>query len=403
MAESVIKNYIYDLEVITPVHVGSGVKLKRFELAPDGGKIHILNLEKIAENNSQLIEEIIKALTEETSNFGDFSLYKLLNQKRIQYQSFIKYSLKNYNVQDLSKIREIVEFIKTAGRPFIPGSSIKGAIMKEFLSTNSVSSKVTNIVTSVAGIQNLREKRETLIKKEKSLFEGILGDPKHSFAKLIRISDTEYKNTDILNIANVKIMAINLENNARRIKWFVSPSNYVDFYYNTLGIFCEVIPSGVKLRGTLGLHSVEPFENKSEKFVWFDSLSGILNGNILMNMLKMIRNNVKDYISREKGIFANVHGSTEYVKFLEKIEKMNSELKPNEILIRIGANTGFLTKSVLRDIREPKNVANVLKDVLRGRVYTYEFPKTRKVMIKQNGEFEQPGWVKITFTERGGR
>lgn len=400
MAESVIKNYIYDIEAITPVHVGNGMKLKRFELVPDSGEIHILNLEKIAENNPQLIEEIIKALTEETSNFGDFSLYNLLNQKRIQYQSFIKYSLKNYNVQDLSKIREIVEFIKTAGRPFIPGSSIKGAIMKELLSTNSVSNRATAIVNSAAGIHNPYQRKDFLIKQEKLLFEGILGDPKHSFAKFIRISDTEYKSANILNIANVKIMAINLENNVRRIKWFVSPSNYVDFYYNTMGIFCEVIPSGVRLSGTLGLFSIELFKNGIETFAWFNSLPGVVNGNMLMNILKMIRNNIKDYISREKGIFANVHGSTEYVKFLEKIEKMNSELKQNEILIRIGANTGFLTKSVLKD---PKSVVSALKSILHGRVYTYEFPKTRKVIVKQNGEIEQPGWVKITFTEQGGR
>ncbi|MCX7654158.1 MAG: type III-A CRISPR-associated RAMP protein Csm5 [Fervidobacterium sp.] len=408
----IMNNYSYKVEVLTPVNIGTGQKIMNFELASTNRGVYVLNIQKIAEENIDIINKINDLLLNDDN--ATFAIQRLLENKKLRVAKYSKYSLKNYNIKELHRLRNIIEFVKTAGYPFIPGSSIKGVVMKELISTNSLFEQVRDIMRQIASDKDETKSKKFKLETEK-LFRKILGDPKHSFGRFIRFSDTNPVSPDNLHVASVKIMAINEEQQLKYKKedykykkgdYKYKRGDYSNSPEEALDIFYEVLPPGVTLEGTFSLLSNEylnrlsSFSQDYDEFSWIKSKSALFqlfNGDLLMNIIKKIKNNVKEYIEKEKQIFSKVSGGSKYLKFLLDIEKKNNQLGDGEILIRLGSSTGFLSKSI---IKNPKEVVDLLRNFMRGKVYNYEFPKTRKVIIKENGDFEQLGWVKISFLQQ---
>ena len=106
-----------EIEVLTPVHVGSGNKLlMNLDFIVRGNRVVMLDTPKLF---GYLIEKGYDAV-----DIAKVELKELINKERIDVENFKKYAL-----PFTGAVRsEISEHIKTGGKPYIPGSSIKGAI-----------------------------------------------------------------------------------------------------------------------------------------------------------------------------------------------------------------------------------------------------------------------------------
>ena len=119
------------IKLLSPLHIGNGNELKMidFYLDKKEGKIKFINFEKFIE---YCIEKNID-LTKEMQNHRyytgrDFSITKFMDENRINPNSFTSYAV-SAKIEERNRESEfaIKEFVKCGG-PYLPGSSIKGAI-----------------------------------------------------------------------------------------------------------------------------------------------------------------------------------------------------------------------------------------------------------------------------------
>jgi len=110
---------ICELEAVTPVHIGTGIKYTGAEFVVKNGILHRISLRKLMD---MLSGREIDNLTSQLER-GSFSIRDFLQRTDVEPDDVSVYSLGCKTVPT-----EVREQIKTANRAYIPGSSIKGAI-----------------------------------------------------------------------------------------------------------------------------------------------------------------------------------------------------------------------------------------------------------------------------------
>lgn len=122
---SYLKNYKIKLTTLAPVFVGSGRTVKKSEYVYDKGRVYFIDSEKLIERivASGLTDSYTDAL-----RINSFNIKYWLNSNKIfDYENLSSYIL---NCRDLISDKDGVQTcIKDAyGNPYIPGSSLKGAL-----------------------------------------------------------------------------------------------------------------------------------------------------------------------------------------------------------------------------------------------------------------------------------
>ncbi len=118
------------LKVITPVHIGSGQSISPFGyfIDQERGNFNFLNLDSLFRDPgfSRYREEFIKKAAS-ARYIGEIIQDHNLLKKHILYSVPSTYEARSGN--PIENNIEIKLFIKSAGRPYIPGSSLKGSIV----------------------------------------------------------------------------------------------------------------------------------------------------------------------------------------------------------------------------------------------------------------------------------
>ena len=127
------KYYSLTVKTLAPVHIASGRKINKLEYvySKDSKTVYVMDMIKLSDHfvKRKLMDVFIDRIQK-----GDktFSLSSFLNEKAVtenEYRQFAAYSYRNDNISASPNQMEIQGFIKDAyGFPYIPGSSIKGAL-----------------------------------------------------------------------------------------------------------------------------------------------------------------------------------------------------------------------------------------------------------------------------------
>lgn len=121
-----MNNYRLTLEVLTPVYIGSGSKITKKDFELRNNQAHIYDPLKLHSILGLWYEQFLM----DNSSFTDF----LSKNKHFNIKPALKYSV-FCGDRTIRKSDNIEEFIKDPyGNPYIPGSSIKGAIRTAILS-----------------------------------------------------------------------------------------------------------------------------------------------------------------------------------------------------------------------------------------------------------------------------
>lgn len=140
------KTYRVTLTAIGPIFVGSGEKLKKYEYIFDRQKqlAHIINQSQFTKHllEKNLLDDFVSRVN------PSFDLYDYFrNKKGIDFKPFIKYSVPvtQFKTQEKDKrgrpitstpMNDLITCVKDAyGRPYIPGSSLKGALRTSILNS----------------------------------------------------------------------------------------------------------------------------------------------------------------------------------------------------------------------------------------------------------------------------
>ena len=112
----------YQLETLTPVHVGSGDSLQHIDGCYANGQWHRIDLDKVFAHPNANVNALSAAMGRQEFRWTTY----LKNP-----EAFATYSLSCLQSPEEVEIREAIKDINH--RPFIPGSTLKGAIRTALL------------------------------------------------------------------------------------------------------------------------------------------------------------------------------------------------------------------------------------------------------------------------------
>ena len=344
----------YSLEIISPVHIGSGNKYSNKEFIIKDKLLTRVEIGKIYETieNDNAKDDFILFLEEPGMTLKDFIGNDVPKNSRLY----------TANLPNEKILSEISEFIKTNNISFIPGSSIKGAIRTTFL----------YYMINENDINELRYALQYRQNTDVILDKIISGNTKNSsysdLLKFLQISDSNY--IDKLEI----ICEQTLEAMYNGWNWYKRNNNIVQTYIETIPMDLKIegdiaINSNDELLKILGLHD-------KGKNLSFDKIKEI------------IYTFSRDLINYELE-FAKKYNIDFLSTFYEKIQKLNSKDSP---LLKIGHGTGFMATTIGLKLKNDHQLFEKIRMSTRGKTYQYEFPKTRKIDIEKHIPL---GWCKL--------
>jgi CRISPR-associated protein Csm5 len=373
------------IEPISPVFIGSGEKVGKFETLVDGGKTYILNFDKLMENDKFVaffVENMDKILDPSTK---DGALKAIFNYLKMNIEDYSHTSFPTiYDKNGKPKTLQISRFVHTAGRFYIPGSSIKGAIRTALIKANEAFAKRFENALNTPNVSKSEVNK---------IEDNVFGSAQLSPFKALIISDSSFIDKNYIKFKKVEV--IHLERGEQRIPQFLE----------------------------LWLHDLKNTgSNKVESRITFkaDVLSKLLNQNGAMkaaidylmqvfgsekNFVDTMKEAARILIEMEKQkISASNYQQKgelrELMNFYNTLSKINKETE-NGFVLRIGGHSGFYSKTAYRGFLKRDQV-KVLK-ILFGykKVKEDNFPvTTRIVRLSESPKDILPvGWIKVELLD----
>ena len=205
----------YTINVLSPVHIGTGKKITPFEFALTEDQFVVIDLDRVLAGNPTRADELNRCLSQDALHFA---LSNFLIAPEINNSSFWKYSAaldpttKTVLQEELCKARDmdVDECIKTTAdnQVYLPGSSLKGAFRTAlayatFKANAQLFAELKNRLRDV----DWRRPDEAV---NELIFWGARNDPKYDLFKVLRLSDstTLSANDQTLAIGKLKILSL---------------------------------------------------------------------------------------------------------------------------------------------------------------------------------------------------
>lgn len=370
------------IEVLTPVHVGSGVKLAEgIDFDKTDSSVRIISqadLMKYLEDNPDKLNEFIK------------SGYKISVFKKLPFE-------RSFQI-DTKGLREILEFERNGnGKPYIPGSSLKGsirtAILYNLFSTLPVEAK-----------DKLLKEAKDYKKGENWASEPILNeifgaDSNYNLMRALQVFDANFS-TEI-DLHSLHLLSLNGESaygwkKMGKDKKTNKPFPLQDNPKYSTFIFVEALPID-----TIGYFSISindflinnPIASAELKF----KENAIL---AIKNFITTINSYSKQKLEKEKEFFEKLTSPKILTKVIDEIDnlldKINN-LSNDEFILRISWGSGwkgmtgdFLDDNWLKIFRQKYRLGKTGFDI---------FPKTRRIVFEDNKPKYLTGFVKIKLND----
>ena len=348
------------VHTITPVHIGSG----RGDLVP--------NYDFVTEGNIIWVidhEKMFEIVPDEVFNKMGFDapIHKLL--KPDQYKLCSKYSLNN-----LAGINRIVEQIKNSRHyPYIPGSSLKGAI-RTALAYAMVKEGIADIQ-----MKNIGDNPRTADNSIEAMLFG--SDPNHDVMRALQVSDTEGVRLIALNSVSLYSVRDKAGDAALIPK---EPRSEYTFPV-------EVIPEGIELSSSIKIDN-QLFKEKNSHKLSFDSKK-----DWVLNFVKHCNDFAYAIISSELRFYDEYHVpriKAFYERLSRHLQEINQE---KQFLLQISWGTGWSSKTI--GLALDDNIFNAVIDKFnldKGRKSV--FPKTRRIIERGNIPEMPLGWIRVDLS-----
>ncbi len=382
-------NYKYYLEVITPLHIGNGARLKPLEyvVLPEKKKFYRLDMKKLFASPSFNVDGFVRG-----SKNRNFSIEKMIDGN---IEEFAAYSLFISGVEARLLERnkgQVQEMVKESGTPYIPGSSLKGALrtslLKSFLAEdsfcNEYEKEIQNASREATGLRG--EKRDKIKKFFSSEAESkLLGTTNYCLMRALQISDSS-----MIGWGDVAVYVVKVASKTRDgYAWKILGRNggVTDNSDQATPSFIEALIPGTRVEGTL----------KIDEFLLQDEIGGILGfkgKNFLADLVGCCRRACEGLLRNEALYYRNL-GLHPLVLAYEQLLKFSKSLTPNQFFWQISWGTDYGAKGVGKAINS--DIFEAVRETFRMGYRNQEFPKTRKIVFQNGRPLTVPGWVKVTL------
>ena len=378
----------YQLEVVTPVHIGSGETLSHLDGYYANGQWHRIDLDRVLVHPSA----DLNALTNEMGR-RNFRWERHLRQQNMEPTELSAYSLPCPQSPEEVEIREAIKGIHD--QPFIPGSTLKGAIrtalLEEILNVSDdiykKSGEHLNKLIEKGSRENPR--REQPARRIETLAFG--GDPNRDLFRALQVSDTVLLKSDALEIGMAWTMTLNQNNE------LVQKVDRGREYKN----FVQQIRANQHLTFTLKIDDLL-FRDREKQQLDFNALQQ----ETLQDIAEVCRSTT-DQLTRSERDFFSYYNLPEIANIYDKLTSLNDALPEGAFLLQIGWGTGYNANTVASlftdDAEAPVNWMDLRERFQlggsrsrRGAYDEREFPKTRRILYRGQNPIAPFGWVKIS-------
>ena len=353
--------YDVELQTLSPVHIGEGEELRRdFDFVTDGNLTYRLNVDRI-------LEEKMKDLGTGQKRYPLPG--KLLDKS--EYKRYARYIVQGAPRSKKSDAR-VQSFIKDIkNRPYIPGTSLKGA-----LRTGLAWSAWKEINPPLNRNAIGRSRSWAGQKLEKKIFGK---NPNQDLLRALQVSDLAglEKPGEGLLIVNAQVIT---KSDAG------SP------------IELEALKAGVVMRGTIKIED-ELFGDWTGKKLDFKDRKHWLD-ELMHRTHRFTLNRIRPLLQ-----WFSDAGITKIANFYQNIE--SAKPKKNQAILQLGWGGGWDSKTFGSHLKENEALFKSLLskfNMRKGRGPVKDFPVSKRVVVKDDGENIYPlapfGWVLITMEER---
>lgn len=360
------ETHLIEMEVLSPVHISSG----RGYLLNDvdfvcGKGIHIIDIDRV------LAEIPVQSWTGTTS---PWRLSQLL--KPNQYGDYARYTLDERTRHE--KIKRILECVKDVrNKPYIPGSSLKGAIR-------------TAIASAMLSRGEIQVESRDLGYSPKFADDPIMirlfgTNPNHDLLRTLHVVDSESVSAEAaIELTTVALYSLRQQDNTTLLKP-KSPT-----YRFTVEV--EALRPGLRIAGCV----------RQDRFLLHPDQARRLGFDKRVRYVKSFLHHCNTFsralIHAESSFFGR-HGLPEIKRFYDHLAQVTAALnKECECLLQISWGTGWTSKTV-GTVLSQDFLADMSYQFRLARKGQAIFPKTRRVVERGGTPKTVTGWIKLKLCD----
>lgn len=375
----------WKLEVLSPVHIGTGEQFSQFDYAYDGRdqSLIMIDFDKALERPEVNADELSKAMRNRNFRMDEF-----LSKQKVDLRDVEKYRLPCKSDPGNAGLRAQIKDIY--GNPYIPGSSIKGAIRTAYFWTildedddifYSAESNLNSVLSRRGRVDNRRV--------DDSIEKKIFGkNPNFDLFRSVQVSDSKsIDQKDCLEAGEIWTYTLNRNDK-------LVPKRERNREYK---IFVEQLKPGTDTNLNI----------KIDEYLFSQDCAelGFENNQDNVHDFANICNYFAKYLINYERSFYNDYGLDDIVEFYEQLKTEVDLDSNNEFLLCIGWGGGYETKTVTDLFREDEENFDFyeLRKKLRlgksrsGNYYDPVFPKTRRLATERGVATCPLGWLKFTI------
>lgn len=389
--DSPIQSSQMEIEVISPVHIGTGDRLASVETIVARGELTVVDANKLTQwvSRDASRADAFVQLMERGGQIRDF-----LARYRQDVRELEAYSIK---VDAIDTPKNIMPFIKAPGyRPYLPGSSLRGSIRSAIL-RGLTSGKIKGTEKWRADLQEIAEpltkkgddasqELESKVFVRKDVPRG--KRPNFDLNRSWGISDFDTLGSKSLEL--VQVRTLSSANGEMRPKQF--------------SLFPETLVRGTKLRAMY-----------SRNVAMLSGLGGMSDlgfkprALLIEQFAVSCKASALNLIEQEIAYYSK-HNQRDLKEWYEIRRAEAVRMPKNQFLLSLGWGSGFDAKTITDLLGEQvfRNVVNNYENTKRlGKpsgtnnwLGVEESPKSRKIVVRRRDgqeEREPLGWVKVTL------
>ncbi|BBB93543.1 type III-A CRISPR-associated RAMP protein Csm5 [Methylomusa anaerophila] len=369
----------YEMEILTPVHIGSGCRILPLEYVLDRaqGKFVRVNMEALFRDRN--FDSVLPRYINEVGTPG-FRLYQFYPQAC----KFSCYELVTDQV-GLAELESLSEGHVQAGIRdscgwYVPGSSLKGALRTLVYKANMDGALAQTLSNKIA--EKLADHKTKKEWATSAAEQALTGNPHFSLFRVVKIGDSSVVDSADVGLFVAKVLSMK-KGTGHSWKGFSKGNVYNPSAATPL--FFEALQPKVKLSGKFSIDS-KLLNNVHVR---------LPNKQYLDNIWAKIREYQARYLHEEKEFFAGV-GLNELVNAYDKLTAKNDKLEENEIIVQLGWGTGYKVKTLKEGVPE-ELFTRIVRRFNMTRREDFPYPKTRKVIFRDGRPETVPGFIKLKF------
>jgi CRISPR-associated protein Csm5 len=379
MSEPVIQKRL-SIQVLSPLHIGDGGRLRRKQFARSGNQVVIAEEARLlarVQTSPRLLDSFLQFCQNPNQSLEEF-----LRDYRIQ-PAEVGYALRAQGAVGV----EVYTFVKGAdGRPYLPGSSLKGALRSALLRASLLADPERLRAANALVREHLR-KRDRAGRISGDLEKRVFGqDQHHDWMRLFQFGDSAPVERTRLQVAEVKVLSVSGASLAEK-----QTRAGRDMLLNP-----EVLTVGA-LEGTLTINAHLLDASGPARRLGFAPHEQTVND------FQRACNRAASALLEGEIAFYERYGETGLADWHRRLRTQLDQLGPNECLMQLAWGSGFTPKTatslleerIFEDVRWAFNLGKFARGTDGKRQLVRPFPKSRKVVYRNHEPAEPLGWIKL--------